>query len=521
MEIFMLNKSTLVVVCGLLAWTGNACAQRPTFLLADGPWEYATYEPDTNIRVSVVTNKLFHPWGLAFLPGTASAANPMGDLFITEREGRVRLVSNGMLIKEPVADLSALSMDVLFDITLHPDFASNGWVYLTYMKQAPNPDGSDNYWGTTALARGKFNGSRIADFVDIFVADAWSVNEGSDASRISFAPDGTLYMSSSHRRDLAAPQSPASHMGKILRFNDDGSIPADNPFIGKAGARPEVYSYGHRTVMGLRPHPETGQMWETENGPLGGDEVNILAPGNNYGWPIATFGRDYDGKRMPAADSPDELRLPEIFWVPSITVSGIEFYTGDAFPAWQGNLFVGAMTTGRLAGTGHIQRVVFNENGEQRREQLLNDLHQRIRFIRQGPDGLLYLLTDENDGALLRIEPIEALSGLDAARTATSSGTTATRADGEERLFPQHDCSSCHQISARTIGPSYNEIAAKYAASAANIELLATRIIKGSEGVWGEVPMAAHDNLDINAAKEMVVSILALKDEDAASDGQP
>jgi glucose/arabinose dehydrogenase len=200
-----------------------------------------------------------------------------------------------------------------------------------------------------------------------------------------------------------------SDVGKILRLNDDGGIPKDNPFAGQTGKKGEIYSYGHRTVLGLTFKPGTSELWETENGPQGGDEVNVIKAGKNYGWPVVTYGRDYDGKRLPGPS--DSLRggfePPELFWVPSVTASGILFYSGDKLPAWKGNLFLGSMTVGRLPGTGNLQRIVFNENGEQRRESLLTDLHQRIRDVRQGPDGLLYLLTDENDGALLKIEPAQ------------------------------------------------------------------------------------------------------------------
>jgi aldose sugar dehydrogenase len=215
-----------------------------------------------------------------------------------------------------------------------------------------------------------------------------------------------MYFSSSHRRNPDAPQDLSSDVGKILRLNDDGTIPKDNPFVGKPGAKPEIYSLGHRTVLGLTFKPGTNELWETENGPQGGDEVNVIKAGKNYGWPLVTYGRDYDGKRLPGP-SRDGFESPELFWVPSVTASGILFYSGDKIPAWKGNLFLGSMTVGRLPGTGNLQRIVFNENGEQRRESLLTDLHQRIRDVRQGPDGLLYLLTDENDGALLKIEPVQ------------------------------------------------------------------------------------------------------------------
>lgn len=371
---------------------------QPANALGNGPWMFNTAERNTRIQVSIVTRGLSHPWSVAFLPD--------GSMLITERPGRLRLYRNGALEKESVADLSALNVDQLFDIALHPKFAENGWVYLTYIKKGRRPDGSNGYWATTALARGKFDGSRVRDVKDIFVADAWEPLNGGDASRIVFAPDGTLFMSSSHRRNPDAPQDPKSDAGKILRLNDDGSIPTDNPFVGRAGYKPEIYSLGHRTVMGLVFKPGTNQLWETENGPQGGDEVNIIKPGLNYGWPLVTYGRDYDGKRMGVPFRAD-MEPPELFWVPSVTTSGIAFYSGAKIPAWKGNLFVGSMTVGRLAGTGNLQRVAFNENGEQKRETLLSDLHQRIRDVREGPDGLLYLLTDENDGVVMKISPAQ------------------------------------------------------------------------------------------------------------------
>lgn len=381
----------LFLVLAAVAW-----AQPQTYPLGAGPWSYTTYEKNTKIRVSVVTKGLSHPWSLAFLPS--------GDALITERPGRVRLMHNGVLAPEPVADLSKLSVDVLFDVALHPDFAKNGFVYLTYIKKGKAPDGKNGYWATTALARGKFDGKALTGVQDVFVADAWQPLNGGDGSRVAFGPDGKMYFSSSHRRNPDAPQDLSSDVGKILRLNDDGTIPKDNPFVGKGSAKPEIYSLGHRTVLGLTFKPGTNELWETENGPQGGDEVNVIKAGKNYGWPLVTYGRDYDGKRLPGP-SRDGFEAPELFWVPSVTASGILFYSGDKIPAWKGNLFLGSMTVGRLPGTGNLQRIVFNENGEQRRESLLTDLHQRVRDVRQGPDGLLYLLTDENDGAMLKIEP--------------------------------------------------------------------------------------------------------------------
>jgi len=391
-------------------------AQRGANSLADGPWTYTTSERATKIKVSVVTKGLSHPWSMVWLPN--------GDMLITERAGQLRIVRNGVLDPQPIAavpKVQAGGTSGLLDIALHPKFAQNNLVYLAYntSKPAPATPGAAPAPPTggrgsgpalvysTALARGRFDGKALVDVKEIFVAQPFVELSGGDASRLLFAPDGTLFMSSSHHRDEKGPQDPMNDVGKILRLNDDGTIPKDNPFVGKAGYRPEIYSIGHRTVLGLTFHPTTGALWETENGPQGGDEVNVIQPGKNYGWPLVTYGHDYDGTPLNERAIPAGMVLPTVFWVPSITTSGIAFYNSDKIPAWKGNLFVGSMTVGRIGGTGHVQRIVFNEKGEQRRESLLTDLHQRIRDVRQGPDGLLYLLTDEDAGALLKIEPTQ------------------------------------------------------------------------------------------------------------------
>ena len=391
-------------------------AQRGANTLGDGPWTYTTSERATRIKVSVVTKGLSHPWSMAWLPN--------GDMLITERGGQLRIIRNGVLDPTPIAGVpkvQAGGTSGLLDIALHPKFATNGLVYMAYNTSKPAvaptgqapaaPPAAGGRGGgpasvySTGLARGRFDGKALVDVQQIFVAEPYMALSGGDASRLLFAPDGTLFMSSSHHRDEKGPQDPMNDAGKILRLNDDGTIPKDNPFVGKAGYRPEIYSIGHRTVLGLGFHPTTGALWETENGPQGGDEVNIIQAGKNYGWPLVTYGHDYDGTPLNERPIPQGMVLPMVFWVPSITTSGITFYSGDKLAAWKGNLFVGSMTVGRVGGTGHLQRIVFNEKGEQRRESLLADLHQRIRDVRQGPDGLLYLLTDEDAGALLKIEP--------------------------------------------------------------------------------------------------------------------
>jgi len=389
----------LVLLIGVVI---AAQAPQPANKLGDGPWTYNTSERNTRIKVSVVTKGLSHPWSIVWLPN--------GDMLVTERAGRLRIIRNGVLDPEPiqgVPKVQAGGTSGLLDIALHPKFAENHLVYLSYNTSKAKPNGANGSVYSTALARGSFDGNALVDVKEIFVAEPWADLSGGDASRILFAPDGTIYFSSSHHRDEKGPQDPMSDLGKILRVNDDGTIPKNNPFVGKSGYRPEIYSIGHRTIMGLTFHPTTGALWETENGPQGGDEVNVIQAGKNYGWPLVTYGHDYDGTPLNEREGPPNTVLPKLFWVPSITTSGIAFYTGDRFPAWKNNLFVGSMTVGRISGTGHLERIVFNEKGEQRRESLITDLHQRIRDVRQGPDGLLYLLTDEDPGAILKIEPAQ------------------------------------------------------------------------------------------------------------------
>jgi glucose/arabinose dehydrogenase len=288
------------------------------------------------------------------------------------------------------------------DVALHPQFERNRLVYLTYTKPVGNG------MGAPSLARGRLEGHALVDVKDLLVPDFYAGNAGLNG-RVAFGPDGKVYMSTGGRSegDVAnVAQDTKSLRGKVLRLNDDGSVPADNPFVGRAGYRPEIFTLGHRNTLGLIAHPTTGQMWQHENGPNGGDELNILLPGRDYGWPVVSFGRDYSGKRISADPTREGIETPLVVWVPAIAVAGLAVYTGDRFPAWKGNVFVGAMTEARIPGTGHLQRVVFNANMEEmRRESMLRDLRQRIREVRQGPDGLLYLLTDEEDGALLRIEP--------------------------------------------------------------------------------------------------------------------
>lgn len=344
------------------------------------------------VRVTPIAG-LSNPWAIAFLPN--------GDWLVTERPGRLRRVRNGKVDPTPIPGVPAVraeGLGGLMDLALHPRFAENGTVYLSYTKAMP---GNRH---TPALARGRFDGTSLRDVKEIFVSDTPGMGPAAGCP-IIFGRDGFLYMAIGGANDEIA-QRGDSHQGKMLRLTEDGTAAPGNPFAGRAGFKPEIYSIGHRNMVGLTIHPTTGQIWQNENGPLGGDEVNILKPGANYGWPIVSLGRQYSGARVSEKFQQAGMEDPVLHWTPSIAISGMTFYTGDRFPQWTNNLFVGGLQYGRIAGTGQMHRVVFNENWEEiRREAFFVDLRQRIRNVKQGPDGLLYVLTDETDGAILRLEP--------------------------------------------------------------------------------------------------------------------
>ena len=345
----------------------------------------------TPVRVVTMATGLWHPWSVAFLPG--------GDMLVTERNGKLRLVKDGRLDPEPVAGVPAVHsvrLSGLMEILPHPQFAQNHWVYLTYTKDV----GKDLV--ATTLARGRLEGHQLTDVKDLLVCDPWA-GDGGSGSRLAWGRDGMLYMTTGASNGNAA-QEPGSLRGKVLRLKDDGTAAPGNPFEGKAGYKPEIYTMGHRNSLGLALNPVTGEMWNNENGPYGGDEVNILKPGANYGWPKVSFGREYSGIKI--VNSLPGMTEPVLFWAPSIAPSGMAFYTGDRFPAWKNNLFVGAMLGGAAQGYPHLERITFDQNwDETARQSLLTDMKQRIRDVRQGPDGLVYVLTDEENGALLRLEP--------------------------------------------------------------------------------------------------------------------
>ena len=353
------------------------------------PARFATAEGQ-DIEVVTLLRGLVRPWSLAFVaPDT---------ILITQRTGQLRVVRAGKLEPEPVAglpEIRAEGLSGLMDLALAPDFASSRYVYFSYLK----PTGGEE--SALAVGRARWDGKALASATDVFVAG----NETGGVSRLAFGGDGMLYMSLGGG-GAQLPQDTNSHAGKVLRLTPEGSVPPDNPFAGKAGYRPEIFTIGHRNTLGLAAHPATGRIWQLEMGPNGGDELNLLEPGGNYGWPLVSAGRTYPGPRQSTELQRAGFMDPAVFWVPSISTSGLAFYTGDRLPKWQGDVFVGGMRYGEIPNTGRLERILFNENMEElRREPLLTELRQRIRDVRQGPDGLLYLLTDYDEGALLRVQP--------------------------------------------------------------------------------------------------------------------
>jgi len=355
------------------------------------PIEYDTAEV-MRIRVVPVARGLVNPWSLAFLPD--------GTMLVTEKDGRLRIIRHDVLDPRPVPGVPAVRVQGrsgLMDVLLHPQFATNRFIYFSYLK----PIGAEREAALT-IARGRFDGSAITDLTDIFSCGAGV----SGPSRIAWGRDGKLYVTTPSGGSGSGSQDPNTLSGKVLRLNDDGTVPPDNPFVGRTGHRPEVYTLGHRNSLGLAAHPMTGQMWQSEMGPNGGDEINVLKPGANYGWPIVSLGRTYPGPWQGEGFAKQGMELPVVYWTPAISLSGMVFYTGNKLPKWKGDIFVGGQRTGEIPGTGHLERVLVNEKLEElRREALLVPLRMRIRDVRQGPDELLYVLVDHENGGVLRIEP--------------------------------------------------------------------------------------------------------------------
>jgi len=386
----------LLSAAATVGLVGSAVAQPP------GP-------PGEQFKVVTFVEGLKNPWSMAWLPN--------GDMLVTERGGTLRLVKGGKLLPQPVAGVPkvrAMGQGGLQEVAVHPNYAQNHYIYLSYSK--PDADGKK---GTTALARAKFENDKLSDVKEIFEAKAWSDAPGHFGARIAFDRENHIFMSVGDRMAGLFPPRPEggmdpnleghpaqhlnNHQGKILRLNDDGSVPKDNPFVGQAGALPEIWSYGHRNPQGLAVNPETNQLWETEHGPQGGDELNMIEKGKNYGWPVIGYGVNYTlGTEIHKTRYKEGMEQPKAFFVPSIAIAGLAFYEGDKFPNWKGNAFVGGMNAYR-------QLVRFSLNGPvvTNREGLLPGQY-RIRDVRQGPDGFIYIAVDNQFGQptpIIRLEP--------------------------------------------------------------------------------------------------------------------
>lgn len=365
------------------------------------PFTIQTFGID-EVLVTPVATGLANPFDMAFRGN--------GDILVTERyTGKLRVVRDGRLLENDLSGLpEAYSGEFragLMAVEVHPE--DDSIVYLTYTKPIV-VDGEPER--TVALLRARIVEDRLADVEEIFAAKG--LDRGIAAAQLLFTPDGKLLMSLGGAYVYAGigdyAQDPEIHYGKLLRLNDDGSAPADNPFVANGEYLPEVYTVGHRNIIGLSWHPETGELWATENGPQGGDEANVIRAGENYGWPIVSYSRQYRGDRV--SERPWDTRFvdPEVIWWPSIAPASMIFYSGDKLPEWQGNMLVGSMMEGRIPGTGHIERVVFNSRGQEiRRESILRQLKSRVTGVAQSPDGYLYVLLGEENGALLRLEAVQ------------------------------------------------------------------------------------------------------------------
>ncbi len=376
-SIVPLSVPALFVVVGL-AGLGAACAGESTQQTEHGA-----------IRLVTVASGLEHPWGMAFLPD--------GRALVTERPGRLRIVTLDGTVGPAlggVPAVDAVGQGGLLDVALDPDFAANRLVYLSYAEPRNGGNG-------TAVARGRLEDGRLADVQVIFRQQPTVTGGHHFGSRLVFARDDRLFVTLGERNsERARAQSLDTHLGKVVRIERDGRVPADNPFVGRPGALPEIWSYGHRNLQGAALHPGTGELWTIEHGPKGGDELNRTRPGLNFGWPKVSYGVEYSGAKISDSPTAPGIEPPVHYWVPSIATSGLTFYTGDRFPQWQGNAFVGGLKSGA------VSRLEFDGDRVVHEEVLLREVvDDRVRDVEQGPDGFIYLLTDEAEGRLLRMEP--------------------------------------------------------------------------------------------------------------------
>ena len=377
------------LVYALLILSVGACSEK-----------HGTEQPETATKVGSVieseklkftidtlTDKLDNPWGMAFLPD--------GRILVTEKKGEIRIIKDGKLLDEKIENVPAVydhGQGGLLDIALHPDYATNGWIYLSYAK--PGAGG-----GGTTIARMKLNGNAFTEFKELFSAQPFTDSEVHFGSRIVFDCKGHIFFSSGERGTKENAQNLGNHLGKVLRLNEDGTVPTDNPFVNTAGAKPEIWSYGHRNPQGLVYNTTTGELWDVEHGPKGGDELNKVEAGKNYGWPIITYGINYDGTPITDITKKDGMEQPVWYWVPSIATCGMAQVTSDIYPNWKNNFLVGA-----LAQT-HISRVEVDNGKYVKHERLLEKVG-RVRMVKQGPDGYIYIAT-QSPGMVVKIVPVK------------------------------------------------------------------------------------------------------------------
>ena len=381
----MRRHSMMLLVAGLVA-----CSQAPQEAAAQSP-EIRSPQPSPVsgvVRVETVARGLVNPWALAFLPD--------GRMLVTERPGRLRIVSKDGTLSAPltgVPEVLARSQGGLLDVALDPDFARNRLVYLSYSE--PGTMGTSG----TAVARGRLGAAGLENVQVIYRQEPKVRSGGHYGSRLVFARDGKLFITQGDRQNQRPKvQDMTSTIGKVVRINPDGTIPADNPFVKREGARPEIWSLGHRNAQAAALHPETGELWTVEHGARGGDELNNPKAGRNYGWPVITYGVDYSGARIGEGSAADGMEQPVYYWDPVIAPSGMAFYTGDRYPGWKGHVVIGSLS-------GSLVKLVLANGRVTSEERYLGDLRERIRDVQQGPDGYLYLVTDSADGRILRVVP--------------------------------------------------------------------------------------------------------------------
>lgn len=372
------KKFTILLCCMVFSGAISACAKSEQTLSANG----RTY------TIVTVAANLDHPWSVAFLPDSS--------FLVTERSGTLLKISSDGQKREIIKGLPPAAVEDqggLLDVLIDPEFQSNRTLYFSFSASGPGGTG-------TEVARAQLKGKTLENVRIIFRAFPKTPTAKHYGSRLLLSQDRRLFITLGEKGEMANAQNRSNHLGSIIRINPDGTVPPDNPFITTPGARPEIYSYGNRNVQGIARHPLTGEIWFHEHGPLGGDELNILKKGANYGWPVVTYGIDYSGEIISNKTSAPGIESPLLYWTPCIAPSGMTFYTGNRLPEWKGNLFVGSLVQ------QHLRRLVLDGNTVVSQENMFSELQERIRDVRQGPDGYLYLLTDNDNGRLLRIEPV-------------------------------------------------------------------------------------------------------------------